>query len=62
MIRLEFRVGVNSGLVVQKSGNLLGDAVNIAARLESLSQPSGISISKDPSVMGDTVKSVLEKM
>ena len=47
MIRLEFRVGVNSGLVVQKSGNLLGDAVNIAARLESLSQPSGISISKD---------------
>ena len=47
MIRLEFRVGVNSGLVVQKSGNLFGDAVNIAARLESLSQPSGISISKD---------------
>ena len=34
------------GDVVKKSGNLLGDGVNIAARLEALSQPNGISISK----------------
>ena len=44
--RLEFRIGINMGDVVQKDGNLLGDGVNIAARLEALSQPNGISISK----------------
>ena len=44
--KLEFRIGINMGDVVQKEGNLLGDGVNIAARLESLAQPNGISISK----------------
>ena len=44
--KLEFRIGINMGDVVQKDGNLLGDGVNIAARLEALSQPNGISISK----------------
>jgi len=44
--KLEFRIGINMGDVVQKEGNLLGDGVNIAARLEALAQPSGISISK----------------
>ena len=34
------------GDVVKKEGNLIGDGVNIAARLEALAQPSGISISK----------------
>ena len=34
------------GDVVQKDGNLLGDGVNIAARLEALSQPNGVSVSK----------------
>ena len=43
---LEFRIGINMGDVVQKDGNLLGDGVNIAARLEALSQPNGITISK----------------
>jgi len=45
-MKLEFRIGINMGDVVQKEGNLLGDGVNIAARLEALAQPNGISISK----------------
>ena len=44
--KLEFRIGINMGDVVQKEGNLLGDGVNIAARLEALAHPNGISISK----------------
>jgi TolB-like protein len=44
--KLEFRIGINMGDVLQKEGNLLGDGVNIAARLEALAQPNGISISK----------------
>ena len=43
---MDFRIGINMGDVVQKEGNLLGDGVNIAARLEALAQPNGISISK----------------
>ena len=34
------------GDVVSREGNLLGDGVNIAARLEALSQPNGVCISK----------------
>ena len=45
-IDLEFRIGINMGDVVEEKKNLLGDGVNIAARLESLCQPNGISISK----------------
>ena len=45
-VKLEFRIGINMGDVVMKDGNLLGDGVNIAARLEALAQPNGISISK----------------
>ena len=44
--RMEFRIGVNMGDVVKEDGNLYGDGVNIAARLEALAQPNGISISK----------------
>ena len=43
---LEFRIGINMGDVVSREGNLLGDGVNIAARLEALSQPNGVCISK----------------
>ncbi len=45
-VKLAFRIGINMGDVVKKEGNLFGDGVNIAARLEALAQPSGISISK----------------
>jgi class 3 adenylate cyclase len=43
--RLEFRVGVNFGDVMVKGSDLLGDGVNIAARLESIAEPGGICIS-----------------
>jgi class 3 adenylate cyclase len=42
--RLQFRVGVNLGDVVVKDADLLGDGVNVAARLESLAEPGGICI------------------
>ena len=45
-IKLQFRVGVNTGDVIKEKGNLLGDGVNIAARLEALAQTGGITISK----------------
>ena len=45
-VKLEFRIGINSGDVIKEKGNLLGDGVNIAARLEALAQTGGITISK----------------
>ena len=45
-VKLEFRIGINSGDVVKEKNNLLGDGVNIAARLEALAQTNGITISK----------------
>ena len=45
-VPLEFRIGINTGDVIQDNENLLGDGVNIAARLEALAQPMGITISK----------------
>jgi adenylate cyclase len=52
-VKLEFRIGINSGDVVKEKDNLLGDGVNIAARLEALAQTNGITISK---VIYDYVK------
>jgi adenylate cyclase len=43
--KMEFRIGVNLGDVVEDGEQILGDGVNIAARLESLSDPGGICIS-----------------
>jgi class 3 adenylate cyclase len=43
--RMQFRVGVNLGDVVVKDDDLLGDGVNVAARLETLAEPGGICIS-----------------
>jgi TolB-like protein len=43
--RIVFRIGVNLGDVVVEGEDLLGDGVNIAARLEQLSEPGGVLIS-----------------
>lgn len=40
-----FRVGVNVGDIIIEGNNLYGEGVNIAARLESIAQPGGISVS-----------------
>ena len=45
--RIEFRVGINLGDVVVEGDDILGDGVNIAARLEGIAEPGGICISED---------------
>ena len=44
--RIEFRIGINLGDVVIEGDDLLGDGVNVAARLEGISEPGGICISE----------------
>ena len=46
VVKLEFRIGINMGDVIKEGSNLYGDGVNIAARLETLAQKGGISLSK----------------
>ena len=54
--RMEFRIGVNSGDVVEEGGRIYGDGVNIAARVEGLAQAGGVCIS------GTVYDSVEEKL
>jgi TolB-like protein/class 3 adenylate cyclase len=45
--RIEFRVGINLGDVIDEREDLFGDGVNVAARLEGMAEPGGICISED---------------
>ena len=45
--RIQFRVGINLGdVMVEPDGDLMGDGVNIAARLEGIAEPGGICLSR----------------
>ena len=46
--RMRFRIGVHLGDIIEKAdGSIYGDGVNIAARLEALAEPGGITVSED---------------
>jgi class 3 adenylate cyclase len=49
--RIEFRIGIHVGDVVEESdGDLMGDDVNIAARLQSVCKPGGVCLSARPTI------------
>ena len=43
--RIEFRIGINLGDIIFEDNDIYGDGVNVAARLESIAKPGGISVS-----------------
>jgi adenylate cyclase len=45
--RVELRIGINVGDIIIEDGDIFGDGVNIAARLESIAAPGGISLSEN---------------
>jgi adenylate cyclase len=54
--RISFRIGIHIGDVMIRAGDLFGDGVNIAARLQSIAKPGGVCIS---GVTCDQVRKVL---
>jgi len=43
--QIRFRIGINLGDVIAEGGDIFGDGVNVAARLEALAEPGGICVS-----------------
>src|SRR3954452_9823936 len=43
--RIEFRIGIHQGDIVVEDGDIFGDGVNVAARLEGIAEPGGICVS-----------------
>ena len=55
--RLQFRIGINIGDVVVEGGNLFGDGINIADRVQKLAEPGGVCVSRN---VHDQLKSKVE--
>jgi adenylate cyclase len=53
---IKFRIGINLGDIIADAGDIFGDGVNVAARLEALAEPGGICISR---VVRDQVRDKL---
>jgi len=55
--RIQFRMGINLGDIIVEDGDIFGDGVNIAARIEALAEPGGICASR---VVRDQVRDKLD--
>ena len=61
--RIEFRIGINLGDVIVEEGDIFGDGVNVAARLESIAEPGAVYISRTVrDFVGSTPEIVLEDL
>src|SRR5438128_1251450 len=55
--RIEFRISINLGDIIIEDGDIFGDGVNVAARIEALAEPGGICVSR---VVRDQVRDRLD--